>query len=392
MTLQFNAMALAILILSAVQGCSVPDSSATATPSAPVLAVHYESAPLIPVTIAGEQYQFLLDTGASITVIDRRLASRFKALGLSELPLAYQADFANVASVSGQVGSDQLGFVQPVPFSVGSVTIDDSDLWGTMDFELFSQSIGTRIDGVLGIDTIRRFNWVFDNEQHQISASLRAPSAAGFERCIGYEDSYNRSPAIYLTHGESSVRMYLDTGADQSYVDRAFIDFMADKQALLGAGASPRKGADASGMQAASEHILTDLQFDERPLGQLRVSENGNDKYALGLDFVNRFKRFAIIPGRMMICYDAGSLARQLPPFLRNIAVRFDGQHLQIYYNDEQALIPYGLKNGDLIERVNGVAYRPIEIDKVRELLNISKPGSLKMRVIREGKALDIAI
>ena len=392
MTLQFNAMALAILILSAVQGCSVPDSSATATPSGPVLAVHYESAPLIPVTIAGEQYQFLLDTGASITVIDRRLASRFKALSLSELPRAYQADFANVASVSGQVGSDQLGFVQPIPLSVGSVTIDDSDLWGTMDFELFSQSIGTRIDGVLGIDTIRRFNWVFDNEQHQISASLRAPSAAAFERCIGYEDSYNRSPAISLTHGESSVRMYLDTGADQSYVDRAFIDFMADKQVLLGAGASPRKGADASGMQAASEHILTDLQFDERPLGQLRVSENGNDKYALGLDFVNRFKRFAIIPGRMMICYDAGSLARQLPPFLRNIAVRFDGQHLQIYYNDEQALTPYGLKNGDLIERVNGVAYRPIEIDKVRELLNTSKPGSLKMRVIREGKALDIAI
>ncbi|WP_238156106.1 retropepsin-like aspartic protease [Aeromonas salmonicida] len=212
MTLQFNAMALAILILSAVHGCSVPDSSATAIPSGPVLAVHYERAPLIPVTIAGEQYQFLLDTGASITVIDRRLASRFKALSLSELPQAYQADFANVASVSGQVGSDQLGFVQPVPFSVGSVTIDDSDLWGTMDFELFSQSIGTRIDGVLGIDTIRRFNWVFDNEQHQINASLRAPSAAGFERCIGYEDSYNRSPAIYLTHGESSVRMYLDTG------------------------------------------------------------------------------------------------------------------------------------------------------------------------------------
>ncbi|MBP6384737.1 MAG: hypothetical protein KA304_07645, partial [Aeromonas sp.] len=87
-----------------------------------------------------------------------------------------------------------------------------------------------------------------------------------------------------------------------------------------------------------------------------------------------------------------GSLARQLPPFLRNIAVRFDGQHLQIYYNDEQALTPYGLKNGDLIEQVNGVAYRPLEIDKVRELLNTSKPGSLKMRVIREGKALDIAI
>ena len=109
MTLQFNAMTLAILILSAVQGCSDPDSSATAAPSAPVLAVHYESAPLIPVTIAGEQYQFLLDTGASITVIDRRLASRFKALSLSELPRAYQADFANVAREISQDGSAAQG-------------------------------------------------------------------------------------------------------------------------------------------------------------------------------------------------------------------------------------------------------------------------------------------
>ena len=128
------------------------------------------------------------------------------------------------------------------PFSLGSVTIDDSELWATVDFDLFSQSLGSRIDGILGIDTIRRFNWVFDRDRHQLTASLTAPSAATFERCIGYEDSYNRSPAVYLTHGESSVRMYLDTGADQSYADHAFIDFMASQKAISGEDATPRKG------------------------------------------------------------------------------------------------------------------------------------------------------
>ena len=241
-------VALAMLALFVVQGCTAPDSSAKRNAPGPVLTVHYESAPLIPVTIAGEQYQFLLDTGASITFIDRRLASRFKALTLSELPRAYQADFATVSSVSSQLGSEQLGFVEPQPFSLGSVTIDDSDLWATVDFDLFSQSLGSRIDGILGIDTIRRFNWVFDRDRHQLTALLTAPSAAMFERCIGYEDSYNRSPAVYLTHGESSVRMYLDTGADQSYADHAFIDFMASQKAISGEDAMPRKGVDASGM------------------------------------------------------------------------------------------------------------------------------------------------
>ncbi|AXV21968.1 hypothetical protein C7U63_19790 [Aeromonas veronii] len=385
-------VALAMLVLFVVQGCTAPDSSAKRNAPGPVLTVHYESAPLIPVTIAGEQYQFLLDTGASITFIDRRLASRFKALILSELPRAYQADFASVNSVSSQLGSEQLGFVEPQPFSVGSVTIDDSDLWATVDFDLFSQSLGSRIDGILGIDTIRRFNWVFDRDKHQLTASLTAPSAAMFERCIGYEDSYNRSPAVYLTHGESSVRMYLDTGADQSYADHAFIDFMASQKAISGEDAMPRKGVDASGMVEGREHILTGLHFDERQLGELRVSENSNEQYGLGLDFVNRFNRFAIMPGRMMLCYDADSLARKVPPVLRNIGVRFDGEHLQVYYSDERDLAPYGLANGDILEQINGVAYRPLEIDKVRELLSTSKPGSLKLRIVREGKPLDIAI
>lgn len=282
----------------------------------------------------------MLDTGASITFIDRRLASRFKALTLSELPGAYQADFASVSSVSSQLGSEQLGFVEPQPISVGSVTIDDSDLWATVDFDLFSQSLGSRIDGILGIDTIRRFNWVFERDRHQLTALLTAPSAATFERCIGYEDSYNRSPAVYLTHGESSVRMYLDTGADQSYADHAFIDFMVSQKAISGEDAMPRKGVDASGMVEGREHILTGLHFDERQLGELRVSENSNEQYGLGLDFVNRFNRFAIMPGRMMICYDADSLARKVPPTLRNIGVRFDGEHLQVYYSDERDLAP----------------------------------------------------
>ncbi|ENC6434125.1 TPA: aspartyl protease family protein [Aeromonas veronii] len=385
-------VALAMLVLFVVQGCTAPDSSAKRNAPGPVLTVHYESAPLIPVTIAGEQYQFLLDTGASITFIDRRLASRFKALTLSELPRAYQADFASVSSVSSQLGSEQLGFVEPQPFSLGSVTIEDSDLWATVDFDLFSQSLGSRIDGILGIDTIRRFNWVFDRDRHQLTASLTAPSAATFERCIGYEDSYNRSPAVYLTHGESSVRMYLDTGADQSYADHAFIDFMASQKAISGEDAMPRKGVDASGMVEGREHILTGLHFDERQLGELRVSENSNEQYGLGLDFFNRFNRFAIMPGRMMLCYDADSLARKVPPILRNIGVRFDGEHLQVYYSDERDLAPYGLANGDILEQINGVAYRPLEIDKVRELLSTGKPGSLKLRIVREGKPLDIAI
>ncbi|HHQ4465616.1 TPA: retropepsin-like aspartic protease [Aeromonas veronii] len=295
-------------------------------------------------------------------------------------------------SVSSQLGSEQLGFVEPQPFSVGSVTIDDSDLWATIDFDLFSQSLGSRIDGILGIDTIRRFNWVFDRDRHQLTASLTAPSAATFERCIGYEDSYNRSPAVYLTHGENSVRMYLDTGADQSYADHAFIDFMASQKAISGEDATPRKGVDASGMVEGRDHILTGLHFDERQLGELRVSENSNEQYGLGLDFVNRFNRFAIMPGRMMLCYDADSLARKVPPILRNIGVRFDGEHLQVYYSDERDLAPYGLANGDILEQINGVAYRPLDIDKVRELLSTGKPGSLKLRIVREGKPLDIAI
>ena len=198
-----------------------------------VLTVHYESAPLIPVTIAGEQYQFLLDTGASITFIDRRLASRFKALTLSELPRAYQADFASVSSVSSQLGSEQLGIIEPQPLALRygkALQLPKRKLCRDPLIKICSPSLsvaestGMRTGSTQSAVSTREF----DHDTHYSSrASLTCyRRLALFERCIGYEDSYYFCPAVYLTHYECSVRMYLDTGADQSYTEYAFIDVL----------------------------------------------------------------------------------------------------------------------------------------------------------------------
>lgn len=120
--------------------------------------------------INNKKLNFLVDTGASVTIIDKKIANTITSLVLSsEIPHNYRQEFSSITTVSGRLESHQFTLLKPTTFFIGTKEINDSDLWVSLDLSLVTQSIGMKIDGIIGIDTFRRFNWKVDNNKKMLS-------------------------------------------------------------------------------------------------------------------------------------------------------------------------------------------------------------------------------
>ncbi|WP_440866527.1 aspartyl protease family protein [Symbiopectobacterium purcellii] len=132
--------------------------------------------------INNKTLNFLVDTSASVTFIDEKIANTItRPLLSSEIPQNYRQEFSNVSTVSGRLEGHRFSLLKPTAFVIGTKEINDSDIWVSLDLSLLTQSMGTKIDGIIGIDTFRRFNWKVDNDKKKVIISDTLPSASDYQ-------------------------------------------------------------------------------------------------------------------------------------------------------------------------------------------------------------------
>lgn len=349
---------------------------------------------IVPVVINNQTYHFLVDTAASVTFIDDALAKKItRALFSHEIPANYKQEFSSIQTFSGKLSASEVTFLKPLSLYIGSEQITDHDLWVGKDLSLATQALGIKIDGILGIDTFRKYNWLVDNKNHRLVVTHKAPSAMEYLTCTGYEDHYNGKPQLWFTYrNEQNVGFMVDTGSTSSYIATTFIDYLKQNKLPLHHLPLANIGADASGHSINDDYIIDGFSFDNMPLGKMPFTENTQGMYALGMDFFSRLDRYAFIPTRMMFCYDGKNSYRDNIPHERNIAIRNFNQGIEVFYNNENVLAKYGLKNGDRIINVNGKKYQPHEIKQVRKLILQLPKNQLKLTIQRQHKMLDLLL
>lgn len=175
----------------------------------------------------------------------------------------------------------------------------------------------------------------------------------------------------------------MDTGASDSYVGKEFIEFAKKQKGTLVLDNPVSRNGDVIGNYNSPLYILRGLKFSNMPLGELKVTENPNQIYAVGMDFLSRFNRYVFIPSRMMFCYDVSSIERHGLTSQRSISIRYIEQHIELFYNYNDNLKNTGLRNGDILLKINGTAYPPAQIDKVREILELTPKGKLTLTIQR---------
>lgn len=386
-----------LLCLSSVTGCDYLEKNQRETPNnkrdGTVLETSIEDDIVIPVVINNKTLNFLVDTGASVTFIDEKIANTItRPLLSSEIPQNYRQEFSNVSTVSGRLEGHQFSLLKPTAFVIGTKEINDSDIWVSLDLSLLTQSMGTKIDGIIGIDTFRRFNWKVDNDKKKVIISDTLPSASDYQACTGYDDSYNRMPQLWFKYKNNDVAFRMDTGADHSFVSNELLNYVKENKLSLELLSSNEPMAEAGGLTKSNQYILQDFVFNGLPLNKMEFSDNQEGNFHVGMDFLSRFKRYTFIPSRMMFCYDADSIEKNSIPYERSIAIRYMDGSIEVFYNNNEEIQKYGLKNGDKILTINNTTYSSEKIKTVRKLLLQEPKGTLALTIQRENQVMDIVL
>ncbi|CAH0277258.1 hypothetical protein SRABI13_03669 [Erwinia aphidicola] len=387
----FWGIAAALLL----QASSVSADSIYAPSPVPLLTVSVRSdALIVPVTIAGKQYSFLLDTGAAMMVIDNRLASDITSKTPDDLlpALAKKILSTGINTSGGMLKGELIRFWQPLALAIGNEVVPASDPWVGADLSAFTQNSGMQIDGIIGQDLYRQFNWAVDNRNHQLTVWKHPLTIRNYQACVPYRDAWDFGPELMLDYHDRPLYMTLNTGAAWSTIGEEIVHASRGHfgSAILTGITQPV--ITLNGIERSDAYLLGGIQFDRLPLGKLLAIEDKRGNYGLGMNFLQRFDDYLLAPDKMLLCYNQQHFTRDEAAPLRTLAVRYFARRVEIYANSPGALSSSVLHNGDVLLQINGSKVLPEKMEWIRGTLADTPLGELNLRIERRGKVRNVTL
>jgi tetratricopeptide (TPR) repeat protein len=148
----------------------------------------------------GEELDFLFDTGASDTIIDRRVAAENNLL---------KEGVADMRALAGSVmtNTSSIGRLE-----LGNLVINDIDA-RILDLSSQSRHLGRRLGGIIGTNVISKFVVAIDYGKTSLSF-FDADSFAPPKDCVAISFARRSAPVVKVKlNGREDVMMLVDTGA-----------------------------------------------------------------------------------------------------------------------------------------------------------------------------------
>ncbi len=157
---------------------------------------------IIPMTFNGVEKQFAFDTGAEQTV----------AYGWAKETLKRTNKTMTINSSSGL--KSRMRFYKSGVIELGSRKITGHRILNARKNDIFSCY---RIDGILGVDIIKKLNWSIDYENKRLIMypANYVPTEVKHMHALDFDFRSNR-PYVYLKAKNNRLRFLLDTGAGGS--------------------------------------------------------------------------------------------------------------------------------------------------------------------------------
>lgn len=157
----------------------------------------------VPVTIGGQTKKFLLDTGASGSIINSQIAQQLK-LASTPIPseiLSYTAVGDNCANVKANL--------HPLP----AITVDSASVQGLQGMGLPPTSIPDNSAGVLGLDFLASFDMVLNPKTRRLQLLPPSQPVTG---AIPLTGKLGNIITQVRVNGQGPFNFMLDTGADRT--------------------------------------------------------------------------------------------------------------------------------------------------------------------------------
>jgi hypothetical protein len=143
-----------------------------------------------------EKLNFIVDTGAVPSVIDKRIAGKLRLVGKADQLLVFSATLQAERVVLPDV------LLGPIETGPQPVLVED--------LSPFSQALGTPIDGMVGLDILGRRSFTLDYASKQITFGVAEPS--DFAHAVPFEVNATGYVTVEAKVQGRFVRLMVDTG------------------------------------------------------------------------------------------------------------------------------------------------------------------------------------
>jgi len=383
MLLKCAAVALLMACATPVAGASVEWSGARHGATLP--AQVSQNVMFAQLSVRGATLRFLVDTGASTSVLDSDTAARLELKPSDSQSMAT----SGAAVAAGHLDALELTApgvaIRGVPFVVTSLA-------------QMSVHFGRQVDGILGYDFLAPLAVTFDFASHELrlnDASVE-PTATGFA-CLPLQIRARQPYASATIIGEDGARVaghfMVDTGASGTLQLEGGV---ATHPALHG----------AAGVRRDLGHgVGGDFGFVWLPVAAVRVGpyELRRPKVAwlddtrsdrgdglLGGAILRRFTLVVSYSRKLMCLRPNAEIAREFTTDLAGLTPIWPGPDLRPLtvgsVAPESPAARAGLRPGDVIESIDGRPGGSIDVDELAQLLRA--PGALYEFQVRRGQSL----
>jgi len=377
-----------LLLISATVLACFPDAQGADHQSLTTAIQVENDLALVPIHINQQQkvLRFLLDTGAEITIIDARTAQDL------DLPEGKDIDVLTVGKQS-TVPTVRINNLRLGPVRVGPIDVAKYDLTG------LTRGVSSRVDGVIGIDVLRRRPFTIDYGKKQLSFGepSRLRNAAGAVRAPmrkgqgGYVISA-------IVNGTNRIELLLDTGTNftqlPSQVWQQLTKEWQPQSVLCGAKST---GHDDSGSCFARLESMSfeSLKIDHPVVKFLSQQQAGvfgepDPPSLLGTDFLQRFVVIIDFPNEEIVFVPSSTFTVD-PYEYSTVGIQYVKQgttYLVASVLEGSPAAQTDVQVGDEIIAIRGQQVARLSKDDMHALLH-GPPGTLvKLTLRRAGKSI----
>lgn len=236
---------------------------------------------IVPITIGGKKYRFLFDTGAPFSISDQlQKDNNFKVVSKGNI-------------IDSDHNRKKVHWVQVDSISISNVLfLNQTAFIGDFDANPIMKCLG--IDGIIGSNIIRQYNWTIDQEQNSLSLSSKIEIDTYKESVvIPFKTDFQYNIFIDLYFGQTKVKNILvDYGSNGSIALNEEI-FTALKEKNIIGQTFIEKGINQSGIIGKPVELKREITYSDsvktNSLHLRNVMIQTGKTVSIGNDLLSRF-------------------------------------------------------------------------------------------------------
>jgi len=332
---------------------------------------------LLPVTIKGETYRFLFDTGATLTVFDKSL----------EYLLGEPLNIKTETETS--TGKMPLSYYNPIDVMLGKLNLKTKLPFLTTDLKFAGKVLGREFQGIIGMNFIHKYIWKidFDEKIIQILSPNFTIVPNSHEALIDIYPTHRLAPVIMIDLMENNVPFVIDTGDTSSgRLTKDMVDQMIMKKKVSDVASD--NVVSVSGISSKRRVRVNHFNVGSLEYSCLLMHESQQN--AMGMRFLKRHQFILDFPNKRLY------LRKEI-----NFSVidHEDKSGIKIINDNGQIVIGLvdirgpaavvGLKKGDVIKSINKKPIDGNDLLRIRKTFKGKNGEKIHIKIDRDGKSIE---